>query len=371
VRASQTGTQHQLEEVLDKLKSHDWAAKIGLLTIISLLIWKAFVPTRLKLVPAPLVAVVIATVVTAFLKLPVFYVEVPDNLWSEVHFPSWAVIESVSFTVIFQAGIVLAVVASAETLLCATAVDQMHSGTRTNYDKELAAQGIGNMLCGLLGALPMTGVIVRSSANVEAGAKTRLSTILHGAWLLVFVSLLAFILRMIPTAALAAMLVYTGYKLINFKAIRELKKYGWGEVAIYFVTLGTIVCTDLLTGVLTGIGLSAVKLLHAFSHLNIQLDVDQESEVAVLKLEGAATFIRLPLLASELDRVPHDVELHVDFEHLNHIDHACLDLLMGWAKQHEDTGGTLVIDWESLHTNFRRKPFENHIGDSEEAMAGS
>ena len=191
---------------------------------------------------------------------------------------------------------------------------------------------------------------------------------LHGVWLLVFVSLLAFILRMIPTAALAAMLVYTGYKLINFKAIRELKKYGWGEVAIYFVTLGTIVCTDLLTGVLTGIGLSAVKLLHAFSHLDVRLDVDRDKQVAVLSLEGAATFIRLPLLASELERVPQNVELHVDFEHLNHVDHACLDLLMNWAKQHEGTGGTLVIDWESLHANFHSGPHHNQrIGQNKAA----
>ena len=352
VRATQADLQQSLESVLGALKSHDWAAKIGLLTILALLLWNVVVPARLKLIPAPLVAVVIATIVTAVLKLPVLYVEVPDNLWSEVHFPSLVVLQSVPLGVVVQAGIVLAVVASAETLLCATAVDQMQSGTRTQYDRELAAQGIGNMVCGLLGALPMTGVIVRSSANVDAGAKTRLSTILHGAWLLVFVSLLAFILRMIPTATLAAMLVYTGYKLINFKAIRDLKKYGWGEVAIYFVTLGMIVCTDLLTGVLTGIGLSAVKLLHTFSRLDVQLDVDMEQHIAILTLEGAATFIRLPLLAAVLERVPDDVELHVDFEHLNHIDHACLDLLMNWAKQHEGTGGTLVIDWESLHANF-------------------
>lgn len=356
VRASQADVQHSLEKLLGELKNHDWAAKVGWLTILVLLLWKAFGSTRLKLVPASLVAVVIATIAAATLKLPVLYVEVPDNLWSEIHFPSWTVLGSVSFAVVFQAGIVLAVVASAETLLCATAVDQMQSDTRTNYDKELAAQGIGNMICGLLGALPMTGVIVRSSANVEAGGKTRLSTILHGVWLLVFVSMLAFMLRLIPTAALAAMLVYTGYKLINFKAIRDLKKYGWGEVAIYFFTVGTIVCTDLLTGVLTGIALSAVKLLHTFSHLGVRLDVDQERQAAVLSLEGAATFVRMPLLASELERVPHNVELHVDFEHLSHIDHACLDLLMNWAKQHEGSGGTLVIDWESLHANFHREP---------------
>jgi MFS superfamily sulfate permease-like transporter len=305
------------------------------------------------------VAVVIATAATALLKLPVLYVEVPDNLWNEIHFPSLTVLQSIPLGVVFQAGIVLAIVASAETLLCATAVDQMQSHSRTLYDRELAAQGIGNMICGLLGALPMTGVIVRSSANVEAGARTRLSTILHGVWLLVFVSLLAFMLRMIPTAALAAMLVYTGYKLINVKAIKELRKYGRGEVAIYAATLGTIVCTDLLTGVLAGVALSAAKLLHRFSRLNVRLEVDEKQQVATLTLEGAATFVRLPLLAAELERVPENAELHMDFENLDYIDHACLDLLMNWAKQHEGNGGSLVIDWESLHANFRGKPHQN------------
>ena len=234
----------------------------------------------------------------------------------------------------------------------------MQSHSRTQYDRELAAQGVGNMVCGLLGALPMTGVIVRSSANVDAGARTRLSTILHGVWLLVFVSMLAFMLRMIPTAALAAMLVYTGYKLINVKAIRELRKYGWGEVLIYAATLGTIVCTDLLTGVLTGVALSAAKLLHRFSHLDVRLEVKKE-QVATLELEGAATFVRLPLLAAELERVPDNVELHVDFENLDYIDHACLDLLMNWAKQHEGNGGTLVIDWESLHAKFHSEQYQD------------
>jgi MFS superfamily sulfate permease-like transporter len=305
------------------------------------------------------VAIVVATIATAVLKLPVLYVEVPGNLWSEIHLPSLTVLRSVPIIVLFQAGVVLAVVASAETLLCATAVDQMQSTTRTDYDKELAAQGVGNMVCGLLGALPMTGVIVRSAANVEAGGKTRLATILHGGWLLVFVSACAFLLRMIPTASLAAMLVYTGYKLINFRAIRELKQYGWGEVAIYFATLITIVSADLLTGVLVGVGLSAAKLLYTFSHLNVRLDVNEPRNRVVLHLQGAATFIRLPLLANELECVPPGVELHVDFEHLDYIDHACLDLLMNWAKQHEVTGGTLVIDWESLHANFYSTPLQN------------
>jgi len=368
VRVSQANIQHGLEAVLSELKNHDWAAKIGLLAILALALWNIVVPAKLKLIPAPLVAVVVATAVAAILKLPVLYVEVPDNLWSEIHFPSLSVLQSVPLGVVIQAGVVLAIVASAETLLCATAVDQMQSGTRTNYDRELAAQGIGNIICGFCGALPMTGVIVRSSANVAAGGKTRLSTILHGAWLLIFVSLLAFLLRMIPTAALAGMLVYIGYKLINFKAIRELQKHGWGEVAIYAATLITIVCTDLLTGVITGIVLSAVKLLHQFSYLKAHLDVKPDGQLSMLKLIGSATFIRLPRLADALDRVSAGSELHIDIERLAHIDHACLDLLKNWGKQHEATGGTLMIDWDSLHANFHTR--RHGSGESSQDRAG-
>ena len=100
-------------------------------------------------------------------------------------------------------------------------------------------------------------------------------------------------------------------------------------------------------------GLAAARPLHTFSHLDVRLSVDQQQEVATLELEGTATFIRLPILAAKLERVPGNVELRVDFEHLHHIDHACLDLLMEWAKQHEGTGGTPVVDWDSLHSNFQ------------------
>ncbi|MCH2594815.1 MAG: SulP family inorganic anion transporter [Pirellulales bacterium] len=360
IRESQADIQHSLEDVLGELKNHDWAAKVGLLTILTLILWKALVPAKLKLIPAPLVAVIVATVATAILKLPVLYVEVPDNLWSEIHLPSWTVLQTTPLSVILKAGIVLAVVASAETLLCATAVDQMQSTYRTNYNRELFAQGVGNMICGFVGALPMTGVIVRSSANIEAGGKTRLSAILHGLWLLVFVSLLAFVLRMIPTAALAAMLVYIGYKLVNFQSIRNLKKHGWGEVFIYAATVGTIVCTDLLTGVLTGIGLSAAKLLYSFSNLVTDVEIDEANRKAELKLEGAATFIGLPILAEALEKIPGNVNLHVNFERLDYIDHACLDLLINWDKQHEATGGTLIIDWDTLHAQFRSKNSKNN-----------
>jgi MFS superfamily sulfate permease-like transporter len=115
-----------------------------------------------------------------------------------------------------------------------------------------------------------------------------------------------------------------------------------------------IVVTDLLTGVIVGILISAVRLLYMFSHLEVKLDHNEREDRAVLTMEGTATFLRLPVLAKQLEQVPPNAELHVDFERLEFIDHACLDLLMSWAKRHENTGGSLVLDWDSLHASFGR-----------------
>lgn len=352
-RETQHSAAASLQTLLAKLKSHEWAAKIGLITIVVLLLWQGFAPKRLKVVPAPLVAITVATAIAFIWSLPVLYVEVPESLLTTIRLPSLTVLQGLPLAGLIQASLVVALIASAETLLCATAVDQMHRGQRTNYDRELFAQGVGNSICGLLGALPMTGVIVRSAANVQAGAQSRFSAILHGLWLLVFVGLLGSMLRSIPVASLAAVLVYTGYKLLNLKQLKELRKYGWGEVAIYLATLISIVTTDLLHGVLIGIGLSAAKLLYTFSHLRVDLKQNGPGNRAVLSLEGTATFLRLPRLAASLEKVPSNAELHVDLQRLEYIDHACLDLLMNWAKQHEATGGSLVIDWNSLHAPFR------------------
>ncbi|WP_146451421.1 SulP family inorganic anion transporter [Bythopirellula polymerisocia] len=344
-----------LEDLLASLKNHHLAAGLGMVTILAILLWQGFAPKKLQVIPAPLVAIVLATILATVFVVPVLYVEIPNNLWEEVRVPNTDILRYAPWADLAKAAVLLAVVASAETLLCATAVDQMQQGPRTAYDRELFAQGIGNVLCGLVGALPMTGVIVRSSANIQAGGKTRLSAIFHGVWLLLFVSVLAFLLRLIPTSSLAAMLVYTGYKLINVKSMVKLRQYGWGEVAIYAATVGTIIFTDLLSGVLVGIALSAGKLLYTFSHLEAKLSLSENGEKdAVLKLKGSATFIRLPKLAAVLERVPEDADLHVDFSHLDYIDHACLELLMNWAKQHESGKGNLVMDWGSLHSRVDR-----------------
>jgi Sulfate permease and related transporters (MFS superfamily) len=137
-------------------------------------------------------------------------VDVPQNLLNAIRLPAWAALANLRHGNFIAAALGMAFVASAETLLSAAAVDRIHNGQRTNFDQELSAQGIGNFLCGIVGALPMTGVIVRSSANVQAGAKTRASAVLHGLWLLAFVVALPSVLRMVPTASLAGVLVLTG-----------------------------------------------------------------------------------------------------------------------------------------------------------------
>lgn len=338
------------------------ALGIGLLTIAVIVLWGRFAPQRLRFLPGALLAVVVAVATAALLHLKIKYIpdllKNPDdiyNIWSVVQLPSLASFARVFDNDILVAAVSVAFIASAETLLCASAVDQMHQGPRTKYDRELCAQGIGNMLCGILGVLPMTGVIVRSGANVEAGAKTRASAIMHGLWLLFFAAVLPFTLRYIPVASLSGLLVFTGYKLAYPKVVPKLLSYGKTEASIYLATIGVIIATDLLKGVLFGLLLSLAKLLYVFSHLEIKCVQDPDGQRVNVDLKGAATVMRLPLLAAELERLPSGVEIHVHFEHLDYIDHACLDLLTNWEKQHEANGGTLVIEWEELSWKYHRR----------------
>jgi MFS superfamily sulfate permease-like transporter len=334
---------------------HHLAASIGLITILTMVMWSRFRPERLKLIPAPLVAIMISSGIAMFLALPIQYVNVPEQLADSVTLPTLETLSRLWETPILLDALALAFIASAETLLSAAAVDRIATNAtkRTDYDRELCAQGIGNMACGFLGAIPMTGVIVRSSANVQAGARTRLSTMFHGVWLLLAVLSLPTVLRLIPTSALGAILVYTGYKLINKENIKALAKYGRIPLVIYFVTVAVIVAKDLLTGVLVGVVLSVLKLLYEVSHLEVRVVRGSWKRVD-LHLEGSATFIGLPKIAAELDRLPHETELHVHAEKLSYIDHACLDLLAEWEKQNALNGSKLVVQWDHLIVRYNR-----------------
>jgi MFS superfamily sulfate permease-like transporter len=335
--------------------THHIAAAIGVLTIVILALWQRFAVGRMKVLPGSLVAVVVATCVASFLHLTVRYVTIPSNLFAAIALPTPTTLVSIFNWEIFFDALAIAFIAAAETLLTCSALDKMHSGQRTNYDRELVGQGVGNALCGLIGGIPLTGVMVRSGVNLNAGGRTRASAFMHGLWILVFVALFPNILELIPTSALAALLVFTGYKMINWKVFKEIKKYGRSEAVIYVATIILIVGVDLLTGVIAGVIFSVAKLLYIFSRLDIKITEHPERNRTDVSLKGAATFLSLPRLAEAIESVKPTTELHVHLEDVEYIDHACLDTMMGWDKQHRAQGGTLVMDWGTLGTVFKER----------------
>ncbi|MBB4098724.1 SulP family inorganic anion transporter [Sphingomonas kyeonggiensis] len=315
------------------------ALGLGVLTIVLMLGWDKLKPTALKLIPGALVGVVGATLVAFGFGLEVVRVSVPDSLASAVTIPGSDFLGWFASPTIIIAAVAVAFIASAETLLSAAAVDRMHDGVRTDYNKELRAQGVGNLLCGLAGALPMTGVIVRSSANVQAGAITRMSAVLHGAWLLGFAALLPWLLREIPMAALGGVLVVTGWKLVSVSHVRHLfHHYGLLPAAIWAVTFVLVIATDLLTGVLVGLALSVLELLPNFRRLRLKVDAEHGEDAHKISLDGAATFVTLPKLNSALDAVPGDKPVHLAFEKVPAIDHTSAETLRDWVQRRRARG---------------------------------
>jgi len=315
------------------------AFAIGLLTILTMLAWEKLRPVSLRLLPGALLGVVAATIAAWAAGLDVARVTVPDNIFHAVSTPDEGFLARLSNPAIYATALAIAFIASAETLLSAAAVDKMHDGVRTDYDKELRAQGVGNLLCGMAGALPMTGVIVRSSANVQAGATSRLSTILHGSWILGFVALLPWLLQEIPMAALGGVLVVTGWRLVSVAHVTHLfKRYGALPALIWAATLVTVVTEDLLTGVLVGMGLSLLELAPHLRRLKLRVDARHEAEASHVALHGTATFVTLPKLARTLDKVPQDRRLTLDLRRLSAIDHTCAEVLNDWLQRRRATG---------------------------------
>ena len=290
-----------------------------------------------------MIGVGIATIIAASFALPVIHVAVPNKIWETISLPDFSVFSSLPLPTLLLSALALGFVASAETLLSASAVDRMQDRVVTQYDRELFAQGIGNSVAGLLGGLPVTGVIVRSSANVQAGAVSRLSTILHGVLILGFVGLLPAVLGLVPTASLAGVLVVTGWRLVSVSHVKELlHEYGIMPAAIWAATFVAVVTTDLLTGVLVGLALSLVESIHEMRRLGFrvqQIDTDDGIE---LRLVGTATFLRLPALLAALDAVPPDRNLRIRIRGLRHVDHTFASALQQAAARTRNGGRVTV-----------------------------
>ncbi|MER7188006.1 SulP family inorganic anion transporter [Streptomyces hyaluromycini] len=308
---------------------------LGAGTIAVLVLWK-YTPAKVRKVPGPLAAVGLATLAAFVLSLPVATVEV-HGLLGSVQPPPLSAFGELASVGLIGTIVAFTLIASAESLFSAAAVDRLHDGPRTRYNQELIAQGAGNALCGVLGALPMTAVIVRSAANVQAGARTKASRVLHGVWLLLFAALLPGVLSYIPIPALAGILVYSGAKLIPVRALAVLWRGHRGEALILVVTAVSIVAVSMFEGVLIGLALSIVKTAWEASHLKLEV-VDKGSGPVDAYLSGNATFLRLPKILDSLEALPQDRPIRVDLSGLHHLDHACRTALESWAERHSDAG---------------------------------
>ncbi|MET9594435.1 SulP family inorganic anion transporter [Streptomyces sp. NPDC006516] len=308
---------------------------VGVATIVLVALWNRM-PKRVRAVPGALAAVLLATLATLAFDLPVATVQV-QGLFEAVQVPALSEFGGLATMSLLGTVAAFTLIASAESLFSAAAVDRLHDGPRTEYDKELMAQGAGNTVSGLLGALPMTAVIVRSSANVQAGARTKASRVLHGVWLLLFAALLPSALGLIPLPALAGILIHAGWKLIPLRALVTLWREHRGEALILIVTAVTIVAVNMFEGVLTGLALSVAKAAWDASHIKLEI-VDSNAEGVRARLSGNATFLRLPKILDSLEALPTDRPIALDLSGLHHLDHACRTALENWAERHSASG---------------------------------
>lgn len=306
-------------------------------TMVVLLLWGRW-RRGARLVPAPLVAVASAAGVTWVFDLEVRRVQV-QGLWNAVRVPEAADLGRLTEVGVIGTVVAFALIASAESLFGAAAVDRLPDGRGTDYDRELMTQGAGNAVCGVLGALPMTTFIVRSavagaggavSEGSRAGARTRASRVLHGVWLLLFAAALPGVLGAVPVAAVAGLLVYVGCKLVPWREARKLWRGQRAEAVVLGVTAVAIVAGNLFEGVLVGLALAVAKTAWEISHVHVETE-DRGDAGLVVRVRGHATFLRLPELLDALDALPHDRAVRLELGGLRHVDHACAAALAGWA----------------------------------------
>ncbi len=297
---------------------------------------------RLKFIPAPLLAVLAAILINVLFSIfTVGYslkqtqlVNIPPNIFGNISFPAFP--KLFTNAQVWKDGVIMGLLATLETLLCVEAIDKLDKRNRiTPVNRELLAQGTGNMLCGLLGAIPITAVIVRGAANIDAGGRTKLSAFTHGLFLLLTVLFIPFLLNKIPYAALAAVLIITGYNLSKPKLYRNMWSLGWKQFLPFIFTIVIILLTDLLIGVVTGLVISIYFIIqnNFKAEYKIQRTKQHETEIFYIKLNSNVTFLNKVKLKDALDRIPEYSVLTIDGSECNFIDYDILEIISEYGNK--------------------------------------
>ena len=321
-------------------QSHVGVIIISAISILVLAAWEKGILKKFRIIPGALVSVVLGVTINQVfflfypqLSLPQSYlvnVPVAQSANDFLHFFSLPEFSSIWHKDVWITAATIAVVASIETLLCIDAVDKMDPLRRlTDQNRELKAQGMGNMLSGLLGGLPITCVIVRSSANVQAGARTKASTIMHGILLLASCALIPGILNKIPLGTLAAILIVTGYKLAHTGVFKSMYQKGVYQFLPFVVTVIGVVTTDLLTGVALGLATSAISILYVNmkNAYYFHQENHHEGEVIRIALSEEVTFLNKASIKMTLKHLPEHSKVIIDASKTKYIDFDVLELI--------------------------------------------
>lgn len=326
------------------------AALISALSLIILILWDTVLTKKHKLfqlIQGPIVAVVLGIVMNAAYQNgllnfslavdQVVNLPVPDSLngfFNQFTFPDFSAISNIE---VWKIAFVMAIVASLETLLCVEATDKLDPSKRvTPTNRELKAQGLGNIVSGLIGGLPVTQVIVRSSANIAFGGKTKLSTIFHGVFLLVSVFTIAGLLNMIPLASLAAILIVVGYKLAKPALFKKMYLLGWEQFGPFVATVAGILATDLLKGILIGIGFGIFYTLrHSYKNSHYMKDVitsEEGHEVHHIVLAEEVSFFNKASILNTLNNIPQNANVIIDCSNSKSIAYDVIEIISNYES---------------------------------------
>ena len=352
-------------------------AFIGLASLGILIFWPKINHPWLKKIPAPIVVILVGMALGQWFDLahlkagqdfiqpkdlvlgPEFLVDIPDTLLASLYLPDFSKIASMAF---WESVVAITLVGSLETLLVASAVDKLDPYKRySDLNRDLQALGIGNALSGLVGGLPIIVEILRSSTNVNSGAKTAWSSFFHGAFMLLFVMLFPRLIDKIPLASLATLLVYIGYRLTSPQTFADRMILGWAQLLIFVITIAGVLFTNILAGV--AIGIVAKLLIHWMrgvspkNMLKIAYRVERkDGNTWIFRISGSAIFSNFISLKTEVSEIPNGKTVIFDLSDVYLIDHTVMELIDHFRQNYMDRGGQCEI--EGLD---KQVPFSEHV----------
>ncbi|PZF71989.1 SulP family inorganic anion transporter [Taibaiella soli] len=324
---------------------HPGAIVVALVSLAVLIIWQRPALKKIQWLPGGLAAVLAGVLVNELFRMTgsnwaisakhMVHLPTPSSFGEYLQQYTLPDFRGFANPHVWQTGLIIAIVASIETLLCIEATDKLDPLKRyTSGNAELRAQGIGNLICGLIGALPVTSVIVRSSANINAGARTKLSTMVHGTLLLVCVAFIPKLLNHIPLASLAAILIITGYRLCNPAVFKHMwKEGGFNQFAPFIITVVAVVLTDLLKGVALGLVVSVFFILR--NNMRIPYYYSRSSytnkDLIKIVLAQEVSFLNKASIKRTLDKLPENSSVIIDASQTEYIDFDVLDIIRDFA----------------------------------------